>query len=60
MLSLGKGHNSVDHVVVVITEGLDGNVTSAVGVFHYHVDVGGGETCFVEWLSVVFLGLSLV
>ena len=60
MLSLGKGHNGVDHIVIVITEGLDGNVTRAIGVLHDHVDVGGSETCFVEWLSVVFLGLSLV
>ena len=46
-LSLGKGHNGVDHVIVALTKCLDGNITSAVCVLHDHVDVSGGQTCFV-------------
>ena len=42
MFSLGKGHNRVDHVVVVVTEGFDRNVARAVGVLHDHVDENRG------------------
>lgn len=56
LLSVGELHDSLDHVVVGLSEGSDGGVSAAAGVLDDHVDVVGGESLLAEWLGVVHGG----
>ena len=59
MSSVGKLHNGSDHIVVCLSEDLDGCVSGAFGVLHNHVNVRSSQTVLGEGCAVV-LNLSLI
>jgi hypothetical protein len=50
-----EGHDTVDNVVVVLLEGLDGLLPAHAGLGHDELDVLGLETSVVDLLTIVLL-----
>ena len=55
-----QGHDTVDNVVVVLLEGLDGLLPAHAGLGHDKLDVLGLETSAVDLLAIVLLLLLLL
>jgi hypothetical protein len=50
-----EGHDTVDNIIVVLLEGLDGLLPAHAGLGHDELDVLGLETSVVDLLAIVLL-----
>ena len=55
-----QGHDTVDNVVVVLLEGLDGLLPADAGLGHDELDVLGLKTGVIDLLTVILLLLGLL
>ena len=53
--SYAEGHDGVDDIIVVLTQGLDGLLARDVGLCHDQVNILGLQTTLVDLLAVILL-----